>query len=583
MSGKTEIKAKLKSELAPYIDSRQPVILAVLDEEDRFLRCEETVLTTTQRVQVVYVIDYNGKLIDRKNGLTDQFNNPRDVIEWFAKEHKPPEKGQTPNLKANGPVPNSILIFFDIMFHMQDPQGIGHSNPGLTRVIKNVQSDLLKHSRSLILVGNQDFVPPELKHHIAVVKYPLPDRDYMRNVVRLGCKWFAKKEEANNPDKWLQLTDDEELLLATLLLGFRGWEAENVLARAAHENNRKRKENPEHPMGFDVEVIRNAKVETIRSNPALRIVIPHSTLDKKIGMDQIGGAGELKRWFSGRQKLFLEEARGDGIDMPKGAILFGTGGTGKDYAVENLAQSIGWTTLYADLGASKGPLQGQSHKGYREIISAAEAQAPCFLVLSEWEKTMAGAFAGGVAASLDPTSSEIFASFLNWMQNRKAPIFVWALTNDITIVPQPALRAGRWDKIWFMDLPHEWEREAIFHIHLQKRGWSAEEYNIDVPALAAATEGYTGAEIAAVVNEGITLKYLAEGTRAVAKVTTDHFVEAINLVSASIKLKKAEIDALRDYAKKGNIATANSITREDPSAPQPTPRKLGTSLVSQLG
>lgn len=263
--------------------------------------------------------------------------------------------------------------------------------------------------------------------------------------------------------------------------------------------------------------------------------------------------------------------------------MFGPAGTGKDWAVENLASTIGWTTLYADLGASKGPLQGQSHKGYREIISAAEAQSPCFLVLSEWEKTMAAAFAGPGVGGINSTDSEIFASFLNWMQRRTAPVFVWALTNDISQIPDSALRAGRWDQIWFMDLPREWERKEIFAIHLRSTGWDAETYKIDIDVLASMTESYTGSEIADIVNKAIILKYTRQGPRSQNVVlTTDHLLRTIKATPSGFSRKGDEIKSLREYALKGNFSTANGEMKTSQDSQRILPVKIGNSLVEGL-
>ena len=274
----------------------------------------------------------------------------------------------------------------------------------------------------------------------------------------------------------------------------------------------------------------------------------------------------MKEWFATRRLLFSEEARRDGISMPKGAIIFGMGGTGKDWAVENLAQDMGWTTLFADFGAAKGPLMGQSHRQFREILETAEAQAPCHLVVSEIEKMLAGAMSAGGGAALDGgVSSEIFATFLNWMQRKKAPIFVWGLTNEIASVSQPMLRAGRWDKIWFMDLPYAWEREEIFRIHLRKAGWDPDKLNIDIPLLSEKTDGYTGAEIETIVQEGLINKFVHDGAGQKHPVKTEHLLDVIPTIPSTMKMRPKEVDSLRKYAKDGNISFANSPQPNSPT------------------
>lgn len=587
---------KIKSILVPFIDSQQPIVLVVTDEEVRFLKQEQTILTQTGRkdkdngIKKIYVWDFNGLLLDRMTGQSARMQNARDVIEWFQKDSADglaATPGITPGitpLQANGPEKHSVLIMFDVMYHMQDHQGVGHSNPGLTRSIKQSQQALIANKRTLVLVSHRDFIPPELNHQITVSRFPLPDKEWMLKLVRTSYKLLANPEDAQRPDKWPKLSADEEDQIATMLLGFRGWEAENVLARAALKNKQKRNEDKDERVTWDADCLREAKIESIKNNPAIEVVLPRI---RRTGVDDgsnmIGGASAIKDWFNGKMKMFSEDARGDGIDLPKGAVIFGGGGTGKDWVVEHLAQEIGWTTLIADMAASKGPLQGQSHAGFREIIRQAEAQVPCFLVIPEWEKQMASAFSG-VAGSIDPTSQEIFSTWLNWMQRRQSKVFVWAQSNDITAIPAEALRAGRWDALWYMDLPKEWEREDIFRVHLNRTGWDPVKCGINLQELALKTDTYTGAEIRNIVKEAIEFKFLTEGSRADGKILNhEHMLYGLKRVKPAYNLPhiQSTIDAMRKYAVDGDIAFANSPERGSGGQPL-VKRKVGSKLAQSL-
>lgn len=574
MSSKTEVR--VVSQLAPYTDSEQPIIILISDEEDRVIKTEEATLLGSKRRERIYTWNFLGDTVDRKSkaaqGEQNETNyfvekSPSKVLEWFSKEYNPTSastngrggltiKGQV-NMKADNAMPSSVLIMRDVMFYMKSVPGSEWSDPGLTRLIQEINDTLMKQKKTLVLLSRSHRIPPELKHFVAVVEYPLPDHAYMKAHVNKGRQWFAPSGQENNPDAYLQMSDSELDETATLLVGLRGWEAENVLARATTENGRRRLEDSSVEPGYDLETIRNAKVASIQGNPALTIVIPKTSKEQKLsGAKRIGGASTAKDWFDAQRQLFHPDALADGIDQPKGSIIFGPGGCGKDHFVECLAQEINWTTLYADFGAAKGPLQGESHRGFRDIIKAAEMQSPCFLVISEWEKMMAGAFSG---RSEFQTEMEIYASFLNWMQRRTKPVYVWALTNGIEKVPQPALRSGRWDRIWFMDLPNLTERKEIFSIHLENKGWNPEKYELDLDELAAITDGYTGSEISKVISNAITQKYLTVGPRSRGGLLQhSHLKEAIDTVTSTMVLDPSGVQSLRKYAKDGGFAYANS-------------------------
>jgi len=586
------LKVSIKSLLLPYICAQVPVILAFTkNEEEHFLNGELSVLERMSPARPIYRYDISNKLLQFGTENVARLGSPVQVIEWFSQlPPLDPLSAQAAQSSANaegvndlleiGPGERGILFLMDTLFFMQDNQNTGHSNAQLGRAIKTAIPALLKTKRTLVIVGNRTAMPPELDGLVSVVHYPLPDLDMCRQLTRWACNWIPPVVGEMGDKTRVTLTDDEEVEVASLLLGFRRTEAENILARAAQENGRARAVNPAIKPGFDLELIRQAKIEVVSKSAALQITIPRSRDQEAPASSLIGGAGALKEWFAVRRELFYEEARSEGILCPKGAILVGMGGTGKDWAVENLAQDMGWTTLFGDFGAAKGSLQGQSHRQFRDILETAEMQAPCHLIISEIEKMLAGAMSGSSHLSDGGTNAECYATFLNWMQRKTKPIFVWGLTNSITSVAQPLLRAGRWDKIWFMDLPETWEREEIFRIHLEKAGWPAEKYEIDLICLAERSAGYTGAEIERVVQEGIILKFIRDGRGKSFPIKTEHFLEALSTIPSTQKMRGQEVEALRQYALDGNIQRANS---PDPSkSVARSGKKIGKKIIATL-
>lgn len=597
MSNSSDEGLKVTSHLLPFVDARTPVLVVSTGNEDsRIMRNEQPMLIQSKLAEEVYYWDAKGDLTNTSTGATAKVQTLMQLVEWFAKD--PPENKKdgtsaaataaTPadpsapppiNLEV-GPKAKAVLITFDTLSMMVD-SGKGHSSPAVTRTIKNAIKPLMANQRTLVLSGTHMAVPPELDGVCSTLEYPLPDMAYMRAVVRQGRKWFAPPAKKGDVAAWLPMTEDEEIEIATLLMGFKALEADNILARSFRRNSLLRRQDPETPMGFDLETIRTAKIEKIHNSGAMRIVLPQKRAAGEIGgSNLIGGAGGLKSWWNIRRRLFAEDARGDGIDIPRGAVIFGPGGTGKDWLVERLAEETGWTLIHLDLGALKSKWQGETHKNLREVFATAEAQAPCHLAISEFEKMFAGAISGGGNTAVDGTASEIYATFLNWMATRTKPIFVWGLANEIEHVPLPALRSGRFDRLFFMDLPQPWEREEIFSVHLHRTGWDPKENNINLALLAEKTENYTGAEIRAVVNEGIILKFVHEGPRKNVSLTTEHLLAAISEVPPSLNLKPAEVERMRKYATDGSLIRANSPEKTAAGAGG-APKKLGDKLRSK--
>jgi len=208
-------------------------------------------------------------------------------------------------------------------------------------------------------------------------------------------------------------------------------------------------------------------------------------------LNDIGGLDVLKDWLRGRRDAFSDRAREYGLPSPKGLLICGIPGTGKSLTAKATASVFGRPLLKLDAGKLYGSLVGQSESNLRSVIQVAEAIAPCVLWLDELEKGLAGSKSSG--STDGGTSSRVFGSFISWMQDRKAPVFVVATANDVTQLPPELLRKGRWDDMMFVDLPNQAEREAIWGIQITKYGRKPEQF--DVVALARASDGHTGAEI----------------------------------------------------------------------------------------
>jgi SpoVK/Ycf46/Vps4 family AAA+-type ATPase len=231
----------------------------------------------------------------------------------------------------------------------------------------------------------------------------------------------------------------------------------------------------------DIDLVSREKKEIIRESESLEYYSVSET------PDDVGGLEELKKWLRLRERAFTREARDYGLPAPKGLALIGIPGTGKSLTAKMIGGLWRLPLLRLDVGSLFGSLVGESEERVRRALRTAETVAPCILWIDEMEKALAH---GG---SDSGTSTRVFGSILTWMQEKKAPCFVIATANDISKLPPELLRKGRFDEIFFLDLPTKKEREAIFAVHLQKRKRIPADY--DVSRLASESEGYVGAEI----------------------------------------------------------------------------------------
>jgi SpoVK/Ycf46/Vps4 family AAA+-type ATPase len=217
-------------------------------------------------------------------------------------------------------------------------------------------------------------------------------------------------------------------------------------------------------------------------------------------MANVGGLSALKRWLDERSGAFSARAREFGLPEPKGLLLLGVQGCGKSLTAKAIAGLWRHPLLRLDVGAVMNAYVGSSEENMRKAIHVAESLSPCILWLDEIEKAFSGTGGGGGDAD-GGTTARVFATFLTWMQEKTRPVFVIATANSIDQLPPEMLRKGRFDEIFFVDLPSKEEREEIFRIHLARRGRNPQAF--DITALAAASEGTSGAEIEAAVVEAL--------------------------------------------------------------------------------
>jgi len=272
----------------------------------------------------------------------------------------------------------------------------------------------------------------------------------------------------------------------------------------------------------------------------------------------------LKEWLSKRALAFSDRARQFGLPEPKGLLLLGVQGAGKSLIAKAISSQWRLPLLRLDLGSLFSGLVGSSEQNMRTALQLAESVSPCLLWLDELEKGLAGAASSHLSDA--GTTARVFGSFLTWMQEKTAPVFVVATANDISILPPEALRKGRFDEIFFIDLPNHNERRDIFFIHITKRGRDPQKFDLDL--LARLSENFSGAEI-----EQAVISALYDAFEDNRNLTDEDIATAIKNTIPLAQTMENQVSALRGWAR----------THARPASPVNwTPSLTNTSGLRQM-
>lgn len=284
--------------------------------------------------------------------------------------------------------------------------------------------------------------PLELEKDLVVLDFPLPQASELDQVLEKALKRARGK----------QLQPEIKERLRRAALGLTIDEAEKVYRKALVKAGKLSDE--------EVEIVLSEKKQLIRRNGILDYIEEDETING------VGGLEELKHWLTQRSQAFTEKARDYGLPQPKGMLILGVPGCGKSLIAKTTSKLWGLPLLRLDMGrVYDGSMVGKSEANLRSALKTAESISPAILFIDELDKAFAGS--AGSGDSDGGTSSRIFGSFLTWMQEKQSPVFVMATANRLEKLPGEFLRKGRFDEIFFVDLPNAQEREAIFHIHLK--------------------------------------------------------------------------------------------------------------------
>jgi len=416
-----------------------------------------------------------------------------------------------------------ILLDFHIFFEEDHPTPDDYL---LIRRIRDLSLALRASSQSkaAVIISPLLTLPEELQKEVMVLEMPLPDQQEMLNLLdRLIMKTRGTGSVS------VYLTGKQKELLCKAALGLTTQEAEGTFARAMV--------NDGILDAADVDYILAQKQQILKKSGALEYV------NTDFNIDDVGGLENFKEWLNKRNGTWMDSAKKYNLPPPKGVLLTGIPGCGKSLCARAVSSLWKLPLLRFDMGSVFGKYIGESESNMRRALATGEALAPCILWIDEIEKGI------GEQGDDTGTSRRVFGTFLTWMQEKKKPVFVFATANQVNAVPPELLRKGRFDEIFFVDLPDLHERKQVFQVHLKRRLTAPEvkgDFEITdavLTRLAELSEGFIGAEI-----EQVIISALYDAFFASREFRIDDVEQAIGKTIPLSVLQAEYVESIRQWA-----------------------------------
>jgi AAA+ superfamily predicted ATPase len=499
-----------EAELDIYLRARFSLIVLVTLEEERALWNLEQALERSSRRFLTW-----------------------DMAEGFRSDSIVPGAGAPPAKDPITALEHVDTAEGDSVFVLKDFHDCW-DHPQVKRKLRSVAQRLKFTKKSIVVTTPSANVPEELRDEAVIAELPPPGIPELDRVLTRLSKTPGVRDE-------LRPGDRERLLRAAL--GLRVSQARRAFATAIVRDGVLDRE--------DIELVNREKKQAVRENEALEFFAANET------PSDVGGLETLKEWLRLRERAFCQEALDYGLPAPKGIALIGIPGTGKSLSAKMVAGLWRMPLLRLDVGALFGSLVGESEERARRTLRLAETVAPCVVWIDEMEKALSH-------GDLDSgTSTRVFGTILTWMQEKTAPCFVVATANDIAALPPELLRKGRFDEIFFLDLPTPTERRTIFEVHLAKRKRKPDLF--DLNRLARESEGYVGSEI-----EQAIIDAMYFGFDAGREFETEDVSAALRRQVPLSVSQREIINALRSWLNEGRARSASKMetdSRDDRHAP----------------
>jgi len=513
---------KTKSQIAAedvviLVRARNPLIWIVTREETRVeshlfdVVAEASYKPRTWDVDQGLVMEINGKPLD-----TDS-QDPMDALAKI-RAAAVPEPGK--------PKERNVWILRDLPTWLE---GIGGARTmrRLRNLVRLLPGTIRDTAQTLIVLSPSGKVPDELSGHATVIEWPMPDRAEIAQLL----------DDAIAPYPKARLTPELREAAIDAAVGLNGEEAQACYAKS---------------------LVQLGKVDPVTVGKEKRRVVAREGVIEWYdplpdGLAAVGGLDALKGWLTRRKLAYSASARSYGLPAPKGMMLVGVSGCGKSWTAKATATAFGVPLLRVDLGSLKSKFVGDSERNLRKVFDLIKAIGRCVVWFDEIEKSLQGATSGSADGGV---SSDALGAILSWMQERQGEAFCIATANDISGLPPELLRKGRFDEIWFVDLPNEQERIEVLKIALH--GFKRDKVKIDYKAIAEATNAFTGSEIAAIVPDALFTAF-EDGER---EITTRDIIAAAEEVVPLSETAREKIRDLRAWATERARAATSPLKQE---------------------
>jgi ATP-dependent 26S proteasome regulatory subunit len=490
---------KFNDELALFLKARYPIIYINTVEEDRV----EYVIRKNVKTNLNRSI-YSWDFVD---GYT---NNPNN--EGFAKRNPLQALELIERLNAETP---ALFLLKDFNRFLTDLS--------ISRKLRNISRILKLQPKTIIIIGSELTIPKELQDLITVIQFQLPLEEEI-------------SQELNRLANSLNIRIDSQLF-ESLTRACQGLSLERI-RRVLSKIIATYKTIDEN----SITVLLSEKKQIISQTE----ILEYSSVTENI--NNLGGLDNLKDWLKKRKTAFSLQASNYGLPTPRGLLLIGLQGTGKSLTAKAIANDWQLPLLKLDVGKLFGGIVGESESRLRQMISVAETISPCILWIDEIDK----AFSNNDSKGDSGTSNRILATFTSWLSEKTKPVFVIATANNIDLLPLEIIRKGRFDEIFFLDLPKKEEREEIFKIHLQEfrpNSWESFDYTI----LAQSSDSFSGAEIRQSIIEGMYHAFYEKR-----EFITDDICLALKELIPLAHLESDQMVRLQNWASSGRIRSASS-------------------------
>jgi ATPase family protein associated with various cellular activities (AAA) len=490
--------SRAAADIAALLRARNPLLWIVTREE---ARVERLLMDAAQAAT------YDVRFWDCATGISAFDGSPQEL-----------GAGATDPAQALNAIRDSrkraVWVLRDLPAWLRDPT-VARALRSLAKALPSAERD---QARAVVVLTPSNEVPPELAGHAIVIDFPLPDRQEIAAILDAAIAALPDGvREAAAPNGTREAAIDAAV-------GLTAEEAQSCYAKSLVSTRR-----------IDPATVATEKKRVIAREKVLEWYDPIPG-----GLDAVGGLDELKGWLNGRRAAFGPRARAYGLPAPKGCLLVGVPGCGKSLTAKAIATAWGMPLLRLDLGALKSKYVGDSEANIRKALRVAETVAPCVLWLDEIEKALAGATQGAADGGV---SADSLGAVLSWMQDRAGSVFVVATANDVSALPPELLRKGRFDELFFVDLPTLPERTAILQAALKVHGRDGAAIALD--QIAALAQDFTGAELAALVPDAL-FSAFADGER---EINAADLIAAARATVPLARTASEKIDALRRWAK----------------------------------